>query len=413
MSRPGSLANLKVIDASRVLGGPYAGQILADHGADVIKLEPPAGDETRGWGPPFLDDAASYFLGLNRNKRGIAVDLAQPAGRELLLELLEGADVFIENFKTGTLERWGLGNEELSRRFPRLIHARISGFGADGPMGGLPGYDAAIQALCGVMSVNGELGGQPLRVGVPVVDIVTGLNAAIGILMALNERTSSGEGQFVETSLYDCGVSLLHPHLPNYYLSGKVAAPAGSAHPNICPYDSFATGTQPIFLAVGNNRQFATLCDMIGRPDLPEDERFAANSQRIANRDALKVALETALAAFDCADLSDRLIKAGVPCGAVRTIDQVVADPHTIHREMVVDIGDYRGTGSPIKLSRTPASYRRAPPGFAEHTAEVLEERSIDADRYREALPGLDPGTAANRGTGSTFDGRNPSGRRR
>lgn len=395
MFKIGSLANLKVIDASRVLGGPYAGQILADHGADVIKLEPPAGDETRGWGPPFLDGAASYFLGLNRNKRGIAIDLAQEAGRDLLLDLLADADVLIENFKTGTLERWGLGHEELARRFPTLIHARVSGFGADGPMGGLPGYDAAIQALCGIMSVNGEQGGQPLRVGLPVVDMVTGLNAALGILMALNERSQSGKGQFVEASLYDCGISLLHPHLPNYYLSGQVAAPSGNAHPNICPYDTFATATEPVFLAVGNNRQFAILCRMIDRPDLPDDPRFVSNSQRNTHRDALKVELESALSAFDCGDLSDRLIKAGVPCGAVRRIDQVVADPHTAHREMVVDIGSYRGTGSPIKLSRTPASYRLAPPQFAQHTAEVMAERGLDTDRYRDVLPGIDPLAAA------------------
>ncbi|MEI5676841.1 MULTISPECIES: CaiB/BaiF CoA transferase family protein [unclassified Mesorhizobium] len=387
----GSLANLKVIDASRVLGGPYAGQVLADHGADVIKIEPPAGDETRGWGPPFLDETASYFLGLNRNKRGMALDMSQPAGLELLTRMLEGADVFIENFKTGTLERWGLGREEIERRFPRLIHCRVSGFGADGPLGGLPGYDAAIQASCGIMSVNGELGGTPLRVGLPVVDMVTGLNAVIGILMALNERATSGKGQFVETTLYDCGVSLLHPHLPNYYLSGKVAAPSGNAHPNICPYDTFATGTDPIFLAVGNNRQFSTLCRTIGREDLPEDPRFASNGERNVNRDALKIELENALAAHECDVLADTLIKAGVPCGAVRSIDQVVADPHTKHREMVVDIGAYRGTGSPIKLSRTPASYRMAPPRFAEHTGEILDALAIDHDRYSEVLPGHDP----------------------
>ncbi|WP_299362078.1 CoA transferase [uncultured Paracoccus sp.] len=393
MTHTGSLANLKVIDASRVLGGPYAGQILADHGADVIKVEPPAGDETRGWGPPFLDGAASYFLGLNRNKRGIAVDLGKPAGRELLMELLRDADVFLENFKTGTLERWGLGYDDLSRRFPKLIHCRVSGFGADGPMGGLPGYDAAIQAVCGIMSVNGELGGAPLRVGLPVVDMVTGLNATIGILMALNERALSGTGQFVETSLYDCGVSLLHPHLPNYYLSGRVAAPSGNAHPNICPYDTFATGTDPIFLAVGNNRQFTTLCTTIGRPDLPGDARFASNSQRNKHRDELKVELEKALRVFDCDQLAETLIQAGVPCGGVRTIDRVVADPHTLHRGMVVDIGEYRGTGSPIKLSRTPASYRRAPPKFAEHTAEVLASIAVEPEDYRDVLPVAGPAT--------------------
>ncbi|MCA0919794.1 CaiB/BaiF CoA transferase family protein [Pseudooceanicola nanhaiensis] len=389
--RTGSLANLKVIDASRVLGGPYCGQILADHGADVIKLEPPAGDETRGWGPPFLDGAASYFQGLNRNKRGIAVDLSQDAGRDLLLELLAGADVFIENFKTGTLERWGLGYDELSERFPKLIHCRVSGFGADGPMGGLPGYDAAIQALCGIMSVNGEKGGEATRVGLPVVDMVTGLNAALGVCMALNERAQSGKGQFVEATLYDCGVSLLHPHLPNYYLSGKVAAPTGNAHPNICPYDTYQTKDAPLFLAVGNNRQFAKLCATIGRPEIAEDPRFASNADRLAHQDALKVELEAAMASHDCATLSETLIRTGVPCGAVRTIDQVVEDPHTKHREMVVDIGAYRGTGSPIKLSRTPVSYRTAPPRFAQHTAEVMAQYGLDTERFADVLPGLDP----------------------
>ncbi|CAM5761720.1 CaiB/BaiF CoA transferase family protein [Bosea minatitlanensis] len=390
-SRTGSLADIKVIDASRVLGGPYAGQILGDHGADVIKIEPPAGDETRGWGPPFLDGAASYFLGLNRNKRGMALDLTQPAGRELLLRLLETADVFIENFKTGTLERWGLGREELERRFPRLVHCRVSGFGADGPLGGLPGYDAAIQASAGIMSVNGERGGAPLRVGLPVVDMVTGLNAVIGILMALQERASSGKGQFVEATLYDCGVSLLHPHLPNYYLSGKVAGRSGNAHPNITPYDVFATRDVPLFLAVGNNRQFATLCEVVGRPELAEDARYATNKDRNINRDALKVDLEAAMAGFDGGPLAERLVKSGVPCGAVRSIDQVMADPHTHHREMVVDIGSYRGTGSPIKLSRTPASYRMAPPRFGEHTAAILAEAGVQGELFADALPGFAP----------------------
>lgn len=390
-SRTGSLADIKVIDASRVLGGPYAGQILGDHGADVIKIEPPAGDETRGWGPPFLDGAASYFLGLNRNKRGMALDLTQDAGRELLLHLLETADVFIENFKTGTLERWGLGREELERRFPRLVHCRVSGFGADGPLGGLPGYDAAIQALAGIMSVNGELGGEPLRVGLPVVDMVTGLNAVIGILMALQERASSGKGQFVETTLYDCGVSLLHPHLPNYYLSGKVAGRSGNAHPNITPYDVFATRDAPLFLAVGNDRQFATLCKIIGRPELAQDARYATNKDRNINRDALKADLEAAMTGFDCGPLAERLVKSGVPCGAVRNIDEVMADPHTLHRGMVVDIGAYRGTGSPIKLSRTPATYRMAPPRFGEHTAAILDEAGVQGELFADALPGYAP----------------------
>lgn len=383
----GSLNGIRVIDASRVLGGPYAGQILADHGADVIKVEPPQGDETRGWGPPFKEDVASYFLGLNRNKRGIGLDIAQPAGRELFLRLIDSADVLIENFKVGTLEKWGITREILEQRNPRLVHSRISGFGADGPLGGLPGYDAAIQAVCGIMSVNGEADGQALRAGLPVVDMATGLNAVIGIMMALNERNRSGKGQFVETTLYDCGFSLLHPHLPNFYLNGKTPARAGNAHPNISPYDTFATRSDPIFLAVGNNRQFATLCKTLGCDALAEDPAFLNNADRVVNRDALKLALEHALAKHDCADIAETLIRSGVPCGAVRDIAEVASDPHTLHREMVVDAHGHRGTGSPIKLDRTPVSYRRAPPTFAQHTAEIMDELGLAPEPYKDVLP--------------------------
>src|SRR6266852_2574609 len=207
-AQTGALAGIKVIDLSRVLGGPYCTQMLGDHGADVIKVEPPQGDETRSWGPPFQGDAASYFIGVNRNKRGIALDLAKPDGRAVLFRLLEPADVLVENFKTGTLERWGMGYDEvLSQKFPRLVHCRVSGFGADGPLGGHPGYDAAVQGMAGLMSLNGEPEGEPLRVGVPVVDLATGLNAALAIMMALQERTRSGKGQFVEATLYDCAVA--------------------------------------------------------------------------------------------------------------------------------------------------------------------------------------------------------------
>jgi crotonobetainyl-CoA:carnitine CoA-transferase CaiB-like acyl-CoA transferase len=383
----GSLAGLRVIDASRVLGGPFCGQILADHGADVVKIEPPSGDETRTWGPPFAGDAASYFIGVNRNKRGVSIDMSQPAGQELLMRLLETADVFIENFKIGTLERWGLGGETLRERYPRLVHCRVSGFGADGPYGGLPGYDAAVQAMTGIMSVNGEEGSDPLRVGVPVIDLVTGLNAVIGILMAINERHASGKGQFVESTLYDSGVSLLHPQLPNFYLNGKVPARSGNKHPNITPYDSFETQTSPLFLAVGNNRQFATLCRVLGRPELAGDARFTTNALRNENKQALRAELVELLHQHDCATVARELIGAGVPCGPVRTLDEVVDDPHTHHRGMIVNMGDYRGTGSPVKLSRTPAVYRLRPPTFAQHTDEVLRERGLDPAQYEAVLP--------------------------
>jgi crotonobetainyl-CoA:carnitine CoA-transferase CaiB-like acyl-CoA transferase len=363
-----SLEGLKVIDLSRVLGGPYCTQILADHGADVLKIEPPQGDETRGWGPPFdAHGTASYFLGLNRNKRGMTMDLTQPAQREALLALLADADVLVENFKTGTMEKWGLGFDTLHARFPRLVHCRVSGFGADGPKGGLPGYDAAIQAMVGLMSINGETdahGGQPVRMGVPVVDLFTGLNAALGIMFALRERERSGKGQFVEAALFDCGLSLLHPHSANHLLDNNIVpGRSGNAHPNIVPYDTFATGSTPIFLAVGNDGQFAKLCEGIGAPDLSSDARFANNALRNANRVELKRLLEAALSKFECEPLADRLVRAGVPCAPIHDVPAALADAHTAHRGMVVQIGEeYRGVASPIKLSRTPATYRVAPP---------------------------------------------------
>jgi crotonobetainyl-CoA:carnitine CoA-transferase CaiB-like acyl-CoA transferase len=372
---PGALAGLRVIDLSRVLGGPFCTQILGDHGADVIKVEPPQGDETRGWGPPFKGDAASYFIGVNRNKRGIALDLTQPAGREVLFRLLANADVLVENFKTGTLERWGMGYEAVLReKFPRLIHCRVSGFGADGPLGGYPGYDAAVQGMSGLMSLNGEADGEPLRVGVPVVDMATGLNAVIAILMAVHERARSGRGQFVEATLYDSAVALLHPYAANWFLSRKAPKRTGNAHPNVSPYDQFHTKTKRIFLAVGNNRQFARFCAEIGRPALAEDARFRDNKDRVVNRQALRQEIEGALAAIDGEALTTRLLDRGVPCGVVQDLPDVLTHPHTRHRGMVMEEGDYQGLGAPVKLSRTPASLRRLPPRFGEANRAVLRE---------------------------------------
>ncbi len=362
-SRPqGALAGIRVLDISRILGGPYCGQILGDHGADVLKVEPPQGDDTRTWGPPFKDGVASYYHGLNRNKRSMHLDLGSTQGREALLALVAEADVLIENFKTGTMERWGMGYGELSRRFPRLVWCRVTGFGSDGPLGALPGYDAAVQAMAGIMSINGEAEGGPLRVGLPVVDMVTGLNAVIGVLLALQERQRSGRGQFVEAALYDSGLSLLHPHAANWFLDGNSPRRTGNAHPNIYPYDTLATGTQPLFIAVGNDRQFASLCRCIGVPQLASDARYARAGDRSVNRVALKAALEDAMQDFDGAALVDTLMAAGVPAAPVLSVDAALSHPHTAHREMVVDLpGGYRGIGAPVKLSRTPATYRHAP----------------------------------------------------
>ena len=360
-SLPGALAGIRVIDLSRVLGGPYCGQILGDHGAEVLKIEPPQGDDTRAWGPPFQDGVASYYLGLNRNKLGSRLDLTTPAGREVLLGLLEGADVLIENFKTGTLEKWGLDHAVLAKRFPRLVHCRVSGFGADGPLGGLAGYDAAVQALSGIMSVNGEADGQPLRVGLPVVDLVTGLNAALGVMMALHERARSGKGQFVEASLFDSALSLLHPHAANWFLDAKQPVRTGNAHPNIYPYDAFPTRTAPVFLAVGNDRQFSILGRHLGT-GWADDSRFANARGRSVHREALRGLIVETLASQDGPALAQALMALGVPCAPILTVDAALQHPHTAHREMVVRIGDYTGVASPIKLGRTPATYRHAPP---------------------------------------------------
>lgn len=358
----GALAGTRVLDISRVLGGPYCGQILGDHGADVLKVEPPQGDDTRSWGPPFKDGVASYYHGLNRNKRIMHLDLGSAEGREALLTLLAEADVLIENFKAGTMERWGLGYEGLSERFPHLVWCRVTGFGTDGPLGALPGYDAAVQAMTGIMSINGEADGGPLRVGLPVVDMVTGLNAVIGVLLALRERQRSGRGQLVEAALYDSGLSLLHPHAANWFIDGRTPQRTGNAHPNIYPYDTLTTATQPVFVAVGNDRQFASLCRCIGIPALAADARYATAGERSVHRAELKEALENAMQMLDGAELVETLMAAGVPAAPVLSVDSALNHPHTLHRNMVVELpGGYRGIGSPVKLGRTPATYRYAP----------------------------------------------------
>jgi len=382
----GALAGVKVVDLSRVLGGPYSTMILADHGADVIKVEPPQGDDTRQWGPPFAQRPdgsrdASYYLGVNRNKRSLALDISVAAGRDVVLRLLADADVLVENFKTGTMEKWGLGYAEvLERRFPRLIHCRVSGFGADGPLGGLPGYDAVVQAMSGLMSVNGEVGGTGVRMATPLVDLATGMYSTIAILMALQERTRSGRGQFLDMTLYDCATALLHPQAANYLLSGNRPAPLGNAHPNVAPYDKWTTRNGDIFIAVGNERQFQQLTEIVGCPELARDPRFATNSDRLVNRDALREALNRAFGQADGPVLAERLLRAGVPAGVVLPIDLALASPHARARQMVVQTGDVASVGTPIKFSRTPARMRYAPPAFAQDGDAILRENGFSAD---------------------------------
>lgn len=383
----GALAGIKVIDCTRVLGGPYCTQLLGDHGAEIIKIEPPQGDEVRDWGPPFDDGQdASYFLGVNRNKRSLGLDLSTDKGKEVLLTLLEEADVLIENFKPGSMEKWGLGYDEvLKQRFPTLVHCRISGFGATGPYGGFPGYDGIIQAMVGHFSINGTRDSGPTRIGLPMVDIGTGLYASNAVLMALLERERSGRGQYVDMTLYDCGLALMHPHVPNYVLSDKVPGRTGNQHPNIAPYDLFTTKTVDVFVAGGNDRAFKKLCAELGKPELGEDSRFATNADRLTNQKELNAELQVLLDDVDGNALCDRLLAAGLPVGPMRDTAEVMAHPHTEHRDMAIEKDGYRNWGIPIKFSRTPGSIKRRPPRFAEHGRDILREHGV-AEEAIEAL---------------------------
>ncbi|WP_193180979.1 CaiB/BaiF CoA transferase family protein [Nisaea sediminum] len=385
----GALKGIKIVDCTRVLGGPYCTQMLGDHGAEIIKIEPPQGDEVRDWGPPFHEGDASYFIGVNRNKKSLGLDLSKEEGKQVLLRLLEDADVLVENYKPGSMEKWGLGYEEvLKEKFPKLVHCRISGFGGSGPYGGFPGYDGIIQAMTGWFSVNGSSPGDQTRVGIPMVDMGTGLYAANAIMMALFERHSSGLGQYIDMTLYDCGLSLMHPHVANYSLSGKVPGITGNQHPNISPYDKYETKGGDIFIAGGNDRAWQRLTAELGKPELGNDPRFKTNADRLANRAALREELEKLFSAADRDDVCDRLLRAGVPVGPIRDTAEVMAHEHTKHRDMAVEKDWYKGWGIPIKFSRTPGSVRSVPPKFGAHSREILEAHGFAPDEIQGLVDG-------------------------
>lgn len=371
----GSLAGVRVLDLSRVVAGPLCAQMLADHGADVIKVESAQGDETRRLGPPFVAPGeASYFSALNRGKRGICLDLSEASGQSIIKELLSQADVLIENFLPGTMEKWGLGYEsDLIHAFPKLIYCSISGFGRTGPLGGLPGYDAVLQAMCGMMSINGNVQSGPTRVGVPIVDQMTGYTAFSGILMSLFARQRTGQGQRVDATLFDTALSTLIPHGVNWMVSGITPDLIGSAHPNIPTYDRFDVGDGQMFLGIVNDAQFIRFCTQINRPDLCAPPLFHTNSARMANRQALRDALAQALKNFSRAALCEALMEAGVPAGPVNTIPEALQQPHAKARDMVIERPDYKGIGLPIKLSATPGQAGRRPPKLGEHNQEIIK----------------------------------------
>lgn len=376
----GALSHLKVLDLSRVLAGPWASQMLADFGADVIKVEhPQRGDDTRKWGPPFLHDGdgeltaeSAYFSCANRNKRSVAIDMQTAEGQDQIRQLASEADVLLENFKVGGLERYGLDYQSLAKTNPRLIYCSITGFGQTGPYKDRPGYDFLVQAMGGLMSVTGEPEGEPQKVGVALTDIMTGLYAANGILAALAERERSGLGQHVDLALLDVTAATLANQASNYLVGGQVPSRLGNSHPNIVPYQAFATADGHCIIAVGNDAQFQRLLEVLGLEELKSDVRFLRNQDRVANREILVDLLQQALLSNGKTYWLHRLEDAGVPAGPINNVDEVFSDPQILARDMVVTLphslgGSVAMAGNPIKLSRTPVSYRTAPPTLGEH----------------------------------------------
>ena len=373
------LQGVRVLDLSRVLAGPYCTMVLGDLGADVIKVEPPEGDETRGWGPPFAEGESAYYLCVNRNKRGIVINLKTDEGKKILRDLALQSDVLVENFRPGTLKKFGLDFETLHELNPKLIYCSITGFGQTGSMKDKPGYDFMIQALGGLMSITGEPDGEPMKTGVAVVDLFAGQNAIIAILAALQARTLTGRGQQLDIALFDSQLGWLANVASNYLISGKLPKRHGNAHANIVPYQSFQASDGWFAIAVGNDRQFARLCDLIGKPEFAADEKFSTNSARVQNRAEL---IPLLIDIFKTASVSDwlaRLDEAEIPCGPIQNFEQVFSMPVVGEREMLVKmehptIGKLPLVGSPLKMSDTPVEFRLPPPLMGEHTEEVLRE---------------------------------------
>jgi crotonobetainyl-CoA:carnitine CoA-transferase CaiB-like acyl-CoA transferase len=395
------LSGVRVLDLSRVLAGPWCTQTLADLGADVIKVERPgAGDDTRSWGPPFLKDRdgqdtqeAAYYLGANRNKRSITVDIARPEGQAVVRRLAAQCDVFVENFKVGDMQRYGLDAATLRAAHPGLVYCSITGFGQTGPYRERAGYDYAIQGIGGLMSVTGERddrpGGGPQKVGVAVADLFTGMYATVAILAALRHRDATGAGQVVDMALLDAQVAMLANLGANYLVTGRSPGRMGNAHANIVPYQVFEAADGHLILAVGNDGQFAKFCEVAGRPDLARDPRFATNAGRVRHREVLVPLLEPLLKSRTRHQWLTALEAAKVPSGPINSLDEVFADPQVVARGMTAAVphpltDDLRLVSSPIKLSATPVQLRHAPPLLGQHTEEVLQELGFGADECAE-----------------------------
>ena len=397
---PGALDGLVVLDLSRILAGPTCTQLLGDLGATIWKIENPAtgGDDTRSWGPPFAmgadetpTDLSTYFMSANRNKQSVAVDISTAEGQAIIRKMAARADVVIENFKPGGLDKYGLGHGDLLKAHPGLIYCSISGFGQTGPNRDKPGYDLLAQGFGGVMSLTGEPDGAPMKVGVGIADVMCGMYATIGILAALHHRDQTGEGQHIDLSLVDSQLAWLINEGVSYLNTGQVPVRRGNAHPSIVPYEVFPTSDGHVIIAVGNDAQFRRFCDFLGVPDIAADTRFATNPARIANRADLICRLMPLLLAQSSTDIIAAMERLKVPAGPVHDLAQALESDQAIAREMVVEVsregtaaGSVSLLGNPLKLSATPVTYRRPPPTFGEHTAEVLAE----IDTIADDLPG-------------------------
>ncbi len=397
----GPLQGLRILDLTRILAGPTCTQLLGDLGADVIKIERPgAGDDTRKWGPPYVKDSdgedtseSAYYLSSNRNKRSVTVDIAKTAGVDLLKRMLRHCDVLVHNFKVGGLEKYKLGYDDLKAEFPSLVYCAITGFGQTGPYAPRAGYDFLAQGLGGIMSLTGEPTGEPVKVGVGIADVMCGMYASNAILAALRHRDKTGEGQMIDVALLDTQIAWLVNEATNYFLSGEIPLRRGNAHPNIVPYQVFPTSDGYFILAVGNDRQFAKFCDFAGKAELASDSRFITNEQRLHNREDLADEIRKLTVTKTSGEWIDSLSALGVPSGAVSNLEQTFKDPHVLHRGMRISMPHALAgsssvdlLGNPLKLSKTPVTYRKAPPVMGADTNEVLEELLGLDDAGRQAL---------------------------
>jgi crotonobetainyl-CoA:carnitine CoA-transferase CaiB-like acyl-CoA transferase len=402
----GPLKGVRVFDMTRILAGPSATQILGDLGADILKIEKPgAGDDTRKWGPPYLKNAAgedtaesAYYLSANRNKRSLSLDFTKPEGLALAKKLIGTCDILFENYKAGSLEKYGLGYEQLKEEFPRLIYCSVTGFGHDGPYADRAGYDFLIQGMGGLMSItgqkDGEPGAEPMKVGVAVSDLITGLNTAIAILAAVIHQARTGEGQSIDMALFDAQVSGLANQAMSYLAAGTVPGRLGNAHPNIVPYQVFPTADGHLILAISNDNQFRNFAKLAGISDIAAEPRFARNAERVASREALIAILKPIFASKTTAAWIAALEAANIPCGPINSIDQVFSDPQAIARGLKVTMehpvaGSLDLVASPLRLEKTPPEYRLPPPLLGQHTSEILgdmlEISPIEQTRLREA----------------------------